>query len=110
VALFQNMWLPRFCMAMNSPCITMISVQSLVINLHTTNNDFLTAYGVCVCVCVRRSRNTHTQSTRSFSWSTKLDALSNSNSKLVFSFCCRNSDWSLHFEQHAQWNCKSHSH
>jgi len=56
VALFQNMWLPRFCMAMNSPCIIMISVESLVINLCTTYNDFLTTYDVCVC----SYRNTHT--------------------------------------------------
>jgi hypothetical protein len=36
VVLFQNMQLPRFCMAMNSPYAIMISVESLVINLYTT--------------------------------------------------------------------------
>jgi hypothetical protein len=55
--------------------------------IHHTN-DFLTAYGVCVCVCVCVKAETcthkHTQSTRPFLWSMKLDAFSNSNSKLVF--------------------------
>jgi hypothetical protein len=52
----------KICIAMNSPCIITISLESLVINLYTKYNDFLTAYGVCVCVEAETHKHTHTHS------------------------------------------------
>ena len=62
----------------------------------------------CVCMFIQKHTHTHSQHKIIFMIH-EIRCSSNSNSKLAFSFCCRNSDWCLHFEQHVQWNCTSNS-